>query len=104
MTITKSMCEDAVNEDRAHDLRIMRPTRYQLRYHRLSRIGSLKSDGDRLHFVLPKTSPKEARSCFAGVDFKKIPQDEQAHETIDGSIISLFGERKKATYGRQYAL
>ena len=25
----------AVSEDRAHDLRIMRPTRYQLRYHRL---------------------------------------------------------------------
>ena len=27
--------ENAVSEDRAHDLRIMRPTRYQLRYHRL---------------------------------------------------------------------
>jgi hypothetical protein len=26
--------ENAVSEDRAHDLRIMRPTRYQLRYHR----------------------------------------------------------------------
>ena len=26
---------DAVSEDRTHDLRIMRPTRYQLRYHRL---------------------------------------------------------------------
>ena len=27
---------NAVSEDRAHDLRIMRPTRCQLRYHRLS--------------------------------------------------------------------
>ena len=27
--------ENAVSEDRTHDLRIMRPTRYQLRYHRL---------------------------------------------------------------------
>ena len=27
--------KDAVSEDRIHDLRIMRPTRYQLRYHRL---------------------------------------------------------------------
>ena len=25
---------NAVSEDRTHDLRIMRPTRYQLRYHR----------------------------------------------------------------------
>ena len=26
--------KNAVSEDRTHDLRIMRPTRYQLRYHR----------------------------------------------------------------------
>ena len=30
----KTMCQFAVSEDRTHDLRIMRPTRYQLRYHR----------------------------------------------------------------------
>ena len=29
---------NAVSEDRIHDLRIMRPTRYQLRYHRLDTI------------------------------------------------------------------
>ena len=30
---------NAVSEDRTHDLRIMRPTRYQLRYHRLEMIA-----------------------------------------------------------------
>jgi hypothetical protein len=33
-TIRTRLEDDAVSEDRTHDLRIMRPTRYQLRYHR----------------------------------------------------------------------
>ena len=32
------LTQNAVSEDRTHDLRIMRPTRYQLRYHRLKKV------------------------------------------------------------------
>ena len=34
----QSRLRNVVSEDRAHNLRIMRPTRYQLRYHRLIRV------------------------------------------------------------------
>ena len=37
----KTMCQFAVSEDRIHDLRIMRPTRYQLRYHRHDTSGRI---------------------------------------------------------------
>ena len=37
----KTMCQFAVSEDRTHDLRIMRPTRYQLRYHRHGTSGRI---------------------------------------------------------------
>ena len=37
----KTMCQFAVSEDRTHDLRIMRPTRYQLRYHRHGTSGPI---------------------------------------------------------------
>ena len=35
------MCQFAVSEDRTRDLRIMRPTRYQLRYHRHGTSGPI---------------------------------------------------------------
>ena len=35
----KTMCQFAVSEDRTHDLRIMRPTRYQLRYCHCANLG-----------------------------------------------------------------
>ena len=35
----------AASEDRSHDLRIMRPTRYQLRYHRLTESARYTSHG-----------------------------------------------------------
>ena len=38
----KTMCQFAVSEDRIHDLRIMRPTRYQLRYHRHDTSGRIR--------------------------------------------------------------
>ena len=40
----KTMCQFAVSEDRTHDLRIMRPTRYQLRYHRHDTSGRIREE------------------------------------------------------------
>ena len=40
----KTMCQFAVSEDRTHDLRIMRPTRYQLRYHRQHTSGRIREE------------------------------------------------------------
>ena len=40
----KTMCQFAVSEDRTHDLKIMRPTRYQLRYHRQHTSGRIREE------------------------------------------------------------
>jgi hypothetical protein len=40
--ISPVLIKYAVREDRTHDLRIMRPTRWQLRYHRLGRMADLR--------------------------------------------------------------
>ena len=40
----KTMCQFAVSEDRTHDLRIVRPTRYQLRYHRHDTSGRIREE------------------------------------------------------------
>ena len=40
----KTMCQFAVSEDRTHDLRIMRPTRYQLHYHRQHTSGRIREE------------------------------------------------------------
>ena len=47
-TSTEACRDNAASEDRIHDLRIMRPTRYQLRYHRLTNSANhISHDGGR---------------------------------------------------------
>ena len=56
---------NAVSEDRAHDLRIMRPTRCQLHYHRLIRLPRMDIH---VYALLDKTvNVGSENRCFSGL-------------------------------------